>query len=123
MPWFKVDDGFHGHPKVLDLSVAAVGVWALAGSWCAKYLTDGHVTHKALGRLGGTLDHATELVDAGLWIESDGGYQFKDWEDYQPLKDDVEAEREAARERVNNIIRRNHGLAKTAALTGFIEGL
>lgn len=101
MPWFKVDDGFHGHPKVVELSLEAVGVWTLAGSWCSSYLTDGEINLKSLRRIGGDLEHAVELVGAGLWLDQgENTYQFKDWDEYQPLKSAVEAEREAARERM-----------------------
>lgn len=103
MPWFKVDDGFHGHPKVVEVGLEAVGLWTLAGSWCAKYLTDGFVPDKTVTRLGGTHDQAKELVVADLWSGETGGYQFKDWEDYQPLKADVEAERAAAQERMRKV--------------------
>ncbi|UUG70037.1 hypothetical protein SEA_ZUCKER_78 [Arthrobacter phage Zucker] len=101
MPWFKVDDGFHGHPKVVELSLEAVGVWTLAGSWCSSYLTDGEINLKSIRRIGGDIEHATELVAAGLWLDQGNStYQFKDWADYQPLKTAIEAEREAARERM-----------------------
>ena len=100
MPWFKVDDGFHGHPKVVELSLAAVGIWTLAGSWCAKYLTDGVITLRAIERMEGDEALALELVARGLWLEVAGGYEFKDWAEYQPLKVAIEAERLAARERM-----------------------
>lgn len=104
MPWFKVDDGFHGHPKVMPLSTAAVGIWTLTGSWCAQYLTDGVVHANIVRRFGGTSENVRELVDAALWIDNgDDTYQFKDWEDYQPVKADVEAERAAARERMRKV--------------------
>jgi hypothetical protein len=103
VPWFKVDDGFHGHPKVMDLSLAAVGLWSLAGSWCAKYLTDGYVPSKTLPRLGGSPAEAMELQGADLWEAAEGGWQFKDWSDYQPTKEEVEAERAAARARMKKV--------------------
>lgn len=103
MPWFKVDDGFHGHPKVVELSLEAVGLWTLTGSWCAKYLTDGFVPDKTVTRLGGNHDAAAELVMSNLWGRATGGYEFKDWADYQPLKEDVEAERLAAQERMKKV--------------------
>lgn len=111
MPWFKIDDGFHGHPKVFELSLEAVGIWTLAGSWCAKYLTDGAVTGKAIARLGGSPALCEELVAAGLWLVIPDGFQFKDWDDYQPLKDDVEAEREAARERMKAVRAKKKGVS------------
>lgn len=110
MPWFKVDDGFHGHPKVVELSLEAVGAWTLAGSWCASYLTDGEIGLRSLQRLGGGKEQAVELVEAGLWLEpAPGTYQFKDWEDYQPLKESVEAEREAARDRMQKVRAKKKG--------------
>lgn len=110
MPWFKVDDGFHGHPKVVELTLEAVGAWALAGSWCAAYLTDGEIGIRSLQRLGGGKEQAVELVNSGLWLESEPGlYQFKDWDDYQPLKETVEAEREAARDRMQKVRAKKKG--------------
>jgi hypothetical protein len=128
VPWFKIDDGFHGHPKVFELSLEAVGIWTLAGSWCAKYLTDGAVTGKAIARLGGSPALCAELVDAGLWLVIPDGFQFKDWDDYQPLKDDVEAEREAARERMKAVRAKKKGVSPDvqanvqANNTGTFEG-
>ncbi|MFP5367480.1 MAG: hypothetical protein ACLGIS_11630 [Actinomycetes bacterium] len=116
MPWFKVDDGFHGHPKVVELSLEAVGVWTLAGSWCAAYLTDGEIGLKSIQRLGGGKEQADELVYAGLWLEPlPGVYQFKDWDDYQPLKETVEAEREAARERMQKVRAKKKGTEAEAS--------
>ena len=43
MPWFKVDDGFYDHPKVLEAGNAAVGLWLRCATWSARQLTDGHV--------------------------------------------------------------------------------
>lgn len=111
MPWFKVDDGFHGHPKVVELSLSAVGLWTLSGSWCAKYLTDGFVPDKTVIRLGSSVEDAAELVAADLWLNALGGFEFKDWADYQPLKADVELERAAAQERMRAVRAKKKGVA------------
>ena len=113
MPWFKVDDGFHGHPKVMELTPAAVGVWTLAGSWCANYLTDGEIKTAVVRRLGATDEMVRELVDAGLWIDLGGSYQFKDWDMYQPLKEEVEAERQAARDRMKAVRAKKKGVERS----------
>lgn len=113
MPWFKVDDAFHGHPKVMELSPAAVGVWTLAGSWCANYLTDGEIKLPVVRRLGATDDMIQELVTAGLWIDLGGAYQFKDWDEYQPLKEEVMAERNAARERMKAVRAKKKGVERS----------
>ena len=105
MTWFKVDDGFYDHPKVIDLPLAAVGLWALAGAYCARHLTDGMITDRQIRAIGGTRKQAAALVAAGLWSADDAPpsarrYAFNDWGDFQPARADVEAKREEARERM-----------------------
>ena len=110
MTWFKVDDGIHSHPKFLDVSLAAVGLWTMCGAWCSGYLTDGQITRRQVLRLGGDDALAAELVDAGLWRETEDGYVFHGWDEYQPTREDVEASRAAARERMRK--RRNPDTGK-----------
>lgn len=100
MAWFKVDDTLHCHPKVRRAGAASAGVWVTAGSFCMAYKTDGVVPTWWLdswGRTGRTA--AAALVREGLWEAVDGGYRFHDWDDYQPLSDEIEQVREKARER------------------------
>ena len=100
MRWFRVDDGFHSHPTRLSVSLAAVGLWSVAGSWSSHHLTDGFVPDNFLESL--TADWpmlAGELVAAGLWKRRRGGYQFHNWADYQPSKQAVENERRNNAER------------------------
>lgn len=99
MPWFKVDDTFAFHPKALAASNSALGLWVRAGSWCAANLTGGHVPRHMVGTLGAQKRDAARLVDAGLWRETDDGYLFHGWDEFQPSKADIEAERAANRER------------------------
>lgn len=110
MTWFKVDDGFPDHPKVMALEegeyfAEAIALWTLAGAWCARHLTDGHVPRNALRRVtpfGATAAEAAaaELVRVGLWEEVTDGWRYKDWHDYQPTRNDVRQQREKTRERV-----------------------
>jgi hypothetical protein len=95
MPWFKVDDSFHAHPKVLATDPAALGLWVVAGAWSSANLTDGFVPDHALPRLlpdSATLARA--LVTAGLWRKVRGGHQFHDWSDFQPSSKEVREIRE-----------------------------
>lgn len=104
MPWFKVDDSFHSHPKVLATDPTALGLWVIAGSWSSSNLTDGFVPDYALARLlPGSDELAKKLVAIGLWKRTRGGHQFKDWDHYQMSSDEVEAERAAARERMRKL--------------------
>lgn len=80
MVWFKVDDRLHSHPKALATSLAALGLWALAGSWSSDHLTDGFVSDQAVNLLSrGTSELADELVTAGLWKRVRAGYRFHQW--------------------------------------------
>lgn len=81
MVWFKVDDRFHSHPKTTAASLAAIGLWAVAGSWSSDHLTDGFVPDHQLPSLTrGATDLAGELVAAGLWRRVRGGYRFHEWD-------------------------------------------
>lgn len=104
MTWFKVDDSFHSHPKVLAADPAALGLWVVAGAWCGANLTDGFVPDYALPRL---LPDAARLADnlvaCRLWKRARGGYRFHDWGDYNPTSDAVKAERAAARDRMREL--------------------
>lgn len=98
MPWFKVDDTFAHHAKVMAAGNAAIGLWTRAGAWSMQQLTDGFIpTHVA--RTLGNVAQARALVTAGLWHEVEGGYQFHEWDARQPSREKVEAERHAAAER------------------------
>lgn len=99
MPWFKVDDQFHGHPKVRGLDMASRGLWVTAGSWCASYLTDGVISERDVKALGGTRRQAEKLVAAGLWALVDASpgarrYAFHDWAEFQPTRADTLAKRQ-----------------------------
>jgi hypothetical protein len=101
--WFKVDDKLHDHRKPRRAQKAAMGVWVLAGSWCADNLTDGFVPASVLSRWG-TAKDARQLVAADLWepAERHGeeGWQFHDWAEYQPVKKQVQDQRAAGAERL-----------------------
>lgn len=102
MPFFNVDDQFHGHPKRRKAGWAAVGLWTTAGSWCRAYKRDGFVPIELVEEWKAKRQ-AEQLVAAGLWAEAkcgeETGYQFHDWLDINSTSDEVEKQREAARER------------------------
>lgn len=98
MTWFKIDDGFWSHPKTMPLSADAVALWTRAGAYSCQHLTDGYIS-KAVIRLVGDSSAATELVDAGLWIETGDGWSFHDWAEYQETAETVKRRQANARER------------------------
>lgn len=98
MAWFKVDDGFANSKPVLRIPrryrTQAIGLWVMAGTWCAKELTDGHVPEFVLEDLASTSSAAEQLVRAGLWENAEGGWQFVGWSKYQFTKEQVMNRRE-----------------------------
>jgi hypothetical protein len=100
MVWFKVDDALAMHVKAFGAGNKALGLWVRSGSWAMQQLTDGHIPSGVVTALGGDWDDAAALINAGLWHQADGGYQFHDWAEYQPTREQIEAERAKTRERV-----------------------
>lgn len=99
MTWFKVDDGFALHPKAALAGNSAIGLWTRGGSWCAAHLTDGRLPRAMLAPLGGRARDAARLVNVGLWVPDGDHYIYKDWEQYQPSRDNVRARQKADADR------------------------
>lgn len=103
MSWFVVDDGFHSHAKVRSIPrgtrAAAIGLWMLAGTWAADKLTDGYVPDYMVDELDGSSELAAVLVAAKLWRVRRGGFVFVNWSKYQLTREQVEARRQAERDR------------------------
>lgn len=96
MPWVRLDDAFHAHPKLAALgprTLSAVGLYVLGLTWSSAYLTDGVVPEGQLHKLGGTPVLAAALVDAGLWERTDEGYRIHDYLEYNPSRERVQAGR------------------------------
>lgn len=109
MPWFKVDDTAHAHPKLLKAGNAALGLWVRCGAYAAQHLTEGTVPG-VVAHLYGTAPQARKLVAAGLWHPHGhdctrcpqppaGDYQIHDFLTYNPTREKTEAKRAAAAER------------------------
>jgi hypothetical protein len=106
MVWFRVDDTFYGHPKAAGISNDSLATWTRAGNWSGWQLTDGAVPASMIEALAGDaadpLAVVRDLVDRRLWeVDGDGGWQFHDWAEYNPTREQVLARRkkDAARRR------------------------
>ena len=75
MTWFMIDDGIYDAPQCEELPLSAIGLWALAGSYVGRQLRhgdyDGAITMQRVRKLGGSPKLARQLVDAGLWRETE----------------------------------------------------
>jgi hypothetical protein len=99
--WVKLDDTFPRHPKVWGLSHGAFHLHVAALCHCGQYLTDGMVEEGIVRTLVSAYrtSFVRELCVAGLWIKRECGYEIRDYLDYNPTKEKVLAERDAAAER------------------------
>lgn len=105
--WFKVDDNLAFNAKVVTAGNEAIGLWVRAGSWASSQLTDGFVPTAIALAMAAPMAPAIDvpmadpmapiraLLQAGLWVEEEGGYQFHDWSDYQPSAEDEKKKRKA----------------------------
>lgn len=69
MPWFKIDDSAHSHPKMIRAGNAALGLWLRCGAYSAQHLLEG-VVPGDIARMYGTAPQAAKLVKVGLWHEA-----------------------------------------------------
>jgi hypothetical protein len=98
MPWFRLDDNFYDHPKVVAAGNAAIGLWVRCGTYSANKLLDGKIPAKNVREMGRPRE-IEALLDAAMWIQNGTGFLIPDYLEYNPSKDQVEAERASARER------------------------
>jgi hypothetical protein len=97
MTWFKVDDGLCAHPKPRKAGLAAMGLWAVAGSYSSQQLTDGFIPEWYVQSWASGRKHADALVNAGLWVRVESpepGWQFHDWTQSNPTRAQEIARRE-----------------------------
>lgn len=139
MPWVRIDEDFAQHPKLVKVGPLGMAMQVAALCYCNRNLTDGFVpwgvarallSWEFLGQqearsnkpfqiavvsgIGGD-DVSSDfvirlLLDAEVWEEVDGGYLIHDYDEYQPTRAEVLAERE-----MRQAAGRKGGLAKALA--------
>jgi len=105
MVWARFDDQYPDHPKVIEAGPLAAWLNVCAICYSSRYLTDGFVPAgqvRKLADLEDAMQLAERLVAAGLWERVPGGFLVHDYLEYNPSREKVNAEREAARRRMNS---------------------
>lgn len=106
MAWVKLDTGIFRNPKVVTVGADAKLLYVAGICYAGDNLTDGLIPANALPILAAeaTIRNAkkatAELVTAGLWIALDGGFEVHDYLEHNSRSGDVQAKREAAKERM-----------------------
>lgn len=120
MTWVRIDDQLPDHPKLARISARIVphAGWlhVCALCYCSRHLTDGFVPDGIIPRLVtfGTQQSLAALQESGLWERTDGGYLLHDYLEYQPSREQVQAQRAALHSKRSDAGRKG-GLARAKA--------
>lgn len=86
LPWIRMDTNVAANDKIADLvdqygvkGKAAGFVYLCALGYCGGHETDGLIKKSSLKFIHGTVGDAAILVEAGLWLPTEGGWQIKNW--------------------------------------------
>lgn len=105
MSWVKIDDQLHTNEKALDCSLAARGLWLMCLSWVGDKETDGAIPRSVVRLHAGPQwqELSEELVSAGLWDVTETGWQFHDYLSYNKSHEELEADRNKAKDRMARV--------------------
>jgi len=106
MGWVRLDDNFADHPKVIALSDTAFRLYIEGLCYSNRQLTDGFIPNAVYTKLSKN-DDAQFLIEAGLWEDTEGGFNIRSYTEYQPTREKVEKKREEAKERLRRYRERN----------------
>ncbi len=105
MGWARLDDGMHDHPKLIGLSLEALGLWTKCLTWAHRHhgVRLGHIPEG----LPATFDSrrgkrlAAELVAHRLWDVEEvlGGWVIHDYVDFLPASEKPESASEVSKSR------------------------
>ena len=102
MTWIKLEDSFTSNPKIAMLPDSAFRLYVTSLCYAGKHLTDGFIPAPLRRSLGTEMaSKATrKLLEKGLWIKVEGGYEINDYLKYQTSKEQAEMDKENNRLRV-----------------------
>ena len=101
MAWTRIDDGFRTNIKIRKAGPDGVLLYLFGLVYCNTNLTDGYIDNVFLPQILADAFCKTpkatvkKLIDCGLWIEIEGGYQVNDFLEYNFSKEEVEKRRQA----------------------------
>ena len=77
--WGRIHRKLHDHPKTRAAGLKALGLWTICNSWSRDNRTAGFIPDHFVEE---SPEVADKLVTAGLWLKVEGGYRFKDWDEW-----------------------------------------
>lgn len=100
MTFLKLETSARFNRKLIKAGPPAAWLWLCGNLYCQEALTDGFISAEALEFLGvkGARKFVGALVTAGLWVESDGGWQVHDYLEHNRSADEVARLKQIRRE-------------------------
>ena len=97
--WIKLEDSFTSNPKIAMLPDSAFRLYIIGLCYAGKHLTDGFIPAPLRRSLGTTAASkaTSKLLEKGLWIKVESGYQIHDYLKHQTSKAQAEMEKETNR--------------------------
>lgn len=93
LKWVRLDCAFPSNQKILTLAAEqrhrAIAVYVCGLAYAGAQGTDGWIPLGALPLLHGRRADAAQLAAVGLWIARPGGWDIKDWHEYQPSSEET----------------------------------
>ena len=100
LPWERLDTTWHHNTKVVELTAAgkwrAVCVYVASIAHAGAHGTDGYIPEASLFLIHATKREANDLVTAGLWHVSPGGWDINGWDEFQVSDEAARKRRERA---------------------------
>ncbi len=101
--WSRLDANFSTNHKTLALLGTKGGehallVYLFSHGYSVGHGTDGFIPKTAPGTFHGTPRDFGLLVDVEFWIAVDGGWEIKDWQEYQTTNEENQKRSQRARE-------------------------
>ena len=101
--WLKIVADITRQAKLIKAGPVAGWLWLGGLGYCRTAENDGFIPKAIVPTLvpgiKSAFKHASVLVEVGLWDDAIGGYQVHDYLAWNPSKDQLEAKRDADRER------------------------
>lgn len=116
MTWAWLDDGLHESPAITEAGLTALGLYAAATCYCARHLTDGFISRKAVRRLldGDDWAPVEALLRVDLLEEADGGFTVMGYLKGNQTREVVERRKAEAKERKDRWLEKRRRAAAKA---------
>lgn len=105
MPWVKIDDAIFTNEAVMASGADGRLLFIAGLCHASRNLTDGAIDKRVLpgiaALVGADPAVADLLVELGLWVDEGSKYRAPHYLDFNPSAEQVRADREAAKKRMN----------------------